>query len=84
MKHKNTEIYMQLNSAMKGSLTPVWNTLKFCICISLRYREEYSKLFDFVSAKNLKIKNKGIKASILIFATDFSYLAYIIKYFGWT
>ncbi|XP_028418489.1 FACT complex subunit SSRP1-like [Dendronephthya gigantea] len=27
-------------------------------------KEEYSKLFDFVSAKNLKIKNKGIKKKV--------------------
>jgi len=32
-----------------------------CVSLSLPSREEYGKLFDFVNAKKLNIKNRGFK-----------------------
>lgn len=41
------------------------------LCL-LSFREEYGKLFDFVNAKKLNIKNRGFKEVTLFFSFSLS------------
>lgn len=59
------------NSSDLLNFLAISHSSSICLFVALRlFREEYGKLFDFVNAKKLNIKNRGFKEVMRCFHNE--------------